>query len=323
MSTKKVRSKDDRAAALWADARRDRSWSSERQVELDRWLEGGRDRAALLRLHEELLDDAAVIWATQRAAVGRGATKRSSFVWNSRPMALAGVTAALACVVAAGVVLTPRGETIVGVHGAPQPVILADGSAVRLNGESRLRVDLSDHERRLRLKGEGFFEVSPDKDRPFSVEVGGVRVTAVGTRFNVDQRPDADGIAVEVVVFEGLVEVRSNRGMSTLVHAGERATVSGGVVQRAALMRPEAETDIPSWAKGWLEFNEASLASVLQDLERASGVKVELADPAAGRVLVSGRFAYDQPENALAAIVRLHGLTLTRKGSDRFVISKA
>jgi transmembrane sensor len=184
-------------------------------------------------------------------------------------------------------------------------------------------VNLSDHERRLRLKGEGFFEVSPDKDRPFSVEVDGVRVTAVGTRFNVDQRPDADGIAVEVVVFEGLVEVRSNRGMSTLVHAGERATVSGGVVQRAALMRPEAETDIPSWAKGWLEFNEASLASVLQDLERASGVKVELADPAAGRVLVSGRFAYDQPENALAAIVRLHGLTLTRKGSDRFVISKA
>jgi transmembrane sensor len=41
-----------------------------------------------------------------------------------------------------------------------------------------------------------------------------------------------------------------------------------------------------------------------------------------GQALVSGRFAYGQPENALAAIARLHGYKLTRQGPDRYVMSE-
>ena len=118
------------------------------------------------------------------------------------------------------------------------------------------------------------------------------------------------------------MQVLSERGTSARVHAGERATVSGGVVQRAPVVGPEGETDLPSWAIGWLEFNEASLSSVVEDLERAAGIEVRLADPAVGRALISGRFAYDQPENALAAMVRLHGFKLTRLGADQFEISE-
>ncbi|MGH7028432.1 FecR family protein [Brevundimonas sp.] len=321
MPTRSVNPKDDREAALWADAQRDAAWSPQQQAALEQWLEGRPDRADLLRRHEALIDDAAVIWATQRMTRTQPARRGLSL----RPRGAvvgAGLAAAVGAAVLVGVVLTPRGDLIVGSRGVPQPIALADGSAVRLNGQSQVRVDLGEHERRLRLKGEGFFEVAPDKSRPFSVEVDRVRVIAVGTRFNVDQRKTPDGAVVEVVVFEGIVKVVSGRGMSTRVHAGERATVSGGVVQRAALIRPEAETDVPSWAKGWLEFNEASLASVVEDLERATGIKVELADPAVGRALVSGRFAYDQPENALAAMVGVHGFKMTRLGPDRFEISE-
>ncbi|MNX67537.1 fec operon regulator FecR [compost metagenome] len=321
MSTRSVNRRDDREAALWADARRDAAWSAQQQAGLEQWLAGRPGRADLLRRHEALLDDAAVIWATQRVARAR-ATPRRLPLWPRGAVAGAGLAAAVGAMALIGGDLLPRGDLIVGTRGAPAPIALADGSAVRLNGQSQVRVDLGEHERVLRLKGEGFFEVAPDKSRPFSVEVDGVRVTAVGTRFNVDQRQTSDGKMVAVVVFEGVVKVASGRGLSVNVHAGERATVSGGVVQRAALIRPEAETDVPSWAKGWLEFNEASLASVIEDLERASGVRVKLADPAVGRALVSGRFAYDQPENALAAMVRLHGFKLTRQGTDQFVISE-
>jgi transmembrane sensor len=218
--------------------------------------------------------------------------------------------------------LQPRGDLITGEPGASQPIALADGSAIRLNGQSQVRVDLGAQERLLRLKGEGFFEVAPDKSRPFSVEVDGVRVTAVGTRFNVDQRQTPAGKTVEVVVFEGVVKVRSGRGMTMMVHAGQRATVSGGVVERVSLIRPEAEMDVPSWAKGWLEFNEASMASVVEDLQRATGVKVRLVGAPVERALISGRFSADQPENALAAMVRLHGFKLTRQGADQFEISE-
>jgi len=320
MSTKVVNSRDDREAALWADARREASWSSARQAALDQWLDGRPDRADLLRRHEALIDDAAVIWATQRVLRARPARRR--FVsWPRGAVAgagLAGVTGAIALMI----VGLPQGDLIVGARGVPQPIALADGSAVRLNGQSQVRVDLGANERVLHLKGEGFFEVAPDKTRPFSVEVDGTRVIAVGTRFNVDQRQTPAGKVVEVVVFEGVVKVVSDRGMTMRVLAGERATVSGGVVEHAPLARPEAETDVPSWAKGWLEFDEATLASVVEEMERTTGVKVRLADPTVARAMISGRFAYDRPENALAAMVGIHGFKLTRLGTDHFEISE-
>ncbi|WP_292037321.1 MULTISPECIES: FecR family protein [unclassified Brevundimonas] len=320
MSTKVVNSRDDREAALWADARREASWSSARQAALDQWLDGRPDRADLLRRHEALIDDAAVIWATQRVLRARPARRR--FVsWPRGAVAgagLAGVMGAIALMI----VGLPQGDLIVGARGVPQPIALADGSAVRLNGQSQVRVDLGANERVLHLKGEGFFEVAPDKTRPFSVEVDGTRVIAVGTRFNVDQRQTPAGKVVEVVVFEGVVKVVSDRGMTMRVLAGERATVSGGVVEHAPLARPEAETDVPSWAKGWLEFEEATLASVVEEMERTTGVKVRLADPTVARAMISGRFAYDRPENALAAMVGIHGFKLTRLGTDHFEISE-
>ncbi|PLR22609.1 hypothetical protein SGCZBJ_17690 [Caulobacter zeae] len=317
MSTRNVNPRDDREAALWADARRDAAWSDQQQAALEQWLEGRPDRQDLLRRHEALLDDAAVIWATQRMARGKPARRARLAL---APIVGAGFAAVAGAVVVLGGGLVPRGELIEGSRGVPRPIALADGSQVRLNGQSQVRVELREHERRLRLKGEGFFEVAPDKSRPFSVEVDGVRVTAVGTRFNVDQRQTAAGTAVEVEVFEGIVRV-AGKGTAVHVHAGEQARVLDGVVQRMAIARPELETDVPPWAKGWLEFNEATLASVVQDLERATGVEVRLADPSVGRVLVSGRFAYDDPENALAAIARLHGFKLTRQKADQYVIS--
>lgn len=321
MSASPVNPKDDRQAALWADARRSAAWSHQQQGALDQWLEGRPDRQDLLRRHEALIDDAAVIWATQRMSLARAAPRRSA--WSPRGAVVgAGLTAAVAAMVLIGGSLPPRGELIVGVPGAPRPITLADGSAIRLNGESQVRVKLGEHERLLRLEGEGFFEVAPDKSRPFSVEVEGVRVTAVGTRFNVDQRRTPGGMVVDVEVFEGVVKVATGRGGAVYIRAGEQAKVSRGVVRRMALARPELETDVPSWAKGWLEFDGATLATVVEDLERATGVKVKLAEPAVGRVLVSGRFAYDDAENALAAMARLHGFRLTRQGAGQFEISK-
>ena len=316
-----TKSKDDREAALWADARRDKSWSPQQQAALEQWLQGRPDRSDLLRRHEALIDDAAVIWATQGAARTRPGRPRLR-QWPQGAVAGAGLAAGVGAMVLIGGVLAPRGDLITGKPGGSQPITLADGSAIRLNGQSQVRVDLGAKERLLRLKGEGFFEVAPDKSRPFSVEVDGVRVTAVGTRFNVDQRQAPDGKSVEVVVFEGVVKVRSGRGMTMMVQAGQRATVTGGVVERMSLIRPEAETDVPSWAKGWLEFNEASMASVVEDLERATGVKVRLVGAPVERALISGRFSADQPENALAAMVRLHGFKLTRQGTDQFEISE-
>lgn len=323
MSTRVMKLDDDRVAALWADERQSGVWGTDRQAALDEWLAGRPDRQALLRQHEALIADPATVWAAQRVA-RTTMRKSSSSLGKLGGWAPIGAfaTAAVAAAVVLMVVVMPERDRIVGHRGASDPVTLADGSAVRLNGTSEVNVLLGTKERRLRLKGEGFFEVAPDKQRPFTVEADGVLVTAVGTRFNVNTYDAPEGRVVEVVVFEGVVEVSPGKGEVTRISAGERAEVLKGRVSRAVQSLQEAETDIPSWAKGWLELDEASLLSVVGDLQRATGVQVTLADPDLGGALVSGRFAYDHPENALAAIARLHGLKLTRKGPERYVLSE-
>ena len=322
MPTERTNPTDDRTAALWADELLGGGLAPSRQAELEAWLAGRPDRQALLARHEMLLADPAMLLAAKRVS-RQGAVDLPARRWAMFPWATASglVAASLACVVLIDTM--PRGERIRGERGHVEAITLGDGSIVRLNGASEVRADLRRDARDLRLKGEGFFEVAPDSRRPFTVDAGGVRVTAVGTRFNVEQHDTPKGALVEVVVLEGVVEVVSNKGAVTRAKAGERVRVLKGAVQHAVLDQPDSETALPAWTAGWLELDEAGLLSVIDDLHRATGVKVELARSGMGDALVSGRFAYGQPENALAAIARLHGYKLTRQGANHYVLSEA
>lgn len=96
---------------------------------------------------------------------------------------------------------------------------LADGSEVTLNRHSTLSYParFTGNERRVRLKGEGFFKITPNKDKPFIIEVDEVLVRVVGTSFNVREHAGE----VEVVVETGMVEVSLN-GEKILLRPNER-----------------------------------------------------------------------------------------------------
>src|SRR3981189_822736 len=75
--------------------------------------------------------------------------------------------------------------------GGIAAISMKDGSTVTLNTNSDIRVALSETERRVDLeKGEAFFEVAKDPNRPFVVRVGDQRVIAVGTKFSVRREPN-------------------------------------------------------------------------------------------------------------------------------------
>lgn len=317
MPTERTNPADDRAAALWADERLGAALTPLRQAALEAWLSGGRDRQALLARHERLLSDPAMVLAAKRVSrqstAGPLAGRPPLFPWAT---ASGLVAASLACAVLIGAM--PGGERFRGERGRVEAIALGDGSIIRLNGASEVQADLRRDARALRLKGEGFFEVAADRHRPFTVDAGGVRVTAVGTRFNVEQHDTPKGALVEVTVLEGIVEVASKKGATTRVKAGERVRILKGAIQHIVPDQADGETAFPAWTAGWLELDEATLLSVIDDLDRATGVRVDLARGEMGQALVSGSFAYDQPENALAAIARLHGYKLIRKGADHY-----
>jgi transmembrane sensor len=88
---------------------------------------------------------------------------------------------------------------------------LPDGSVVTLNRKSTISYPrtFDGGTRDVALTGEAFFEVTPDKSKPFIISVNDVRVRVVGTSFNVK---DTDQ-KTEVIVETGLVEVSRNHQM--------------------------------------------------------------------------------------------------------------
>jgi ferric-dicitrate binding protein FerR (iron transport regulator) len=100
---------------------------------------------------------------------------------------------------------------------------LPDGSLVTLNKESVISYP-STFKREIRqvvLKGEAFFNVTPDKEKPFVILANGTRITVVGTSFNVKNIHGN----VEVVVETGIVTV--TKGIRTVqLKPNEKVTVN-------------------------------------------------------------------------------------------------
>lgn len=100
---------------------------------------------------------------------------------------------------------------------------LPDGSTVTLNKNSELSypAHFDGNTRSVALKGEAFFNITPNKSKPFIIDAGNSSVTVVGTSFNVKSRAEK----TEVIVETGIVEVAKNEKAVRLT-PGQKATVT-------------------------------------------------------------------------------------------------
>lgn len=100
---------------------------------------------------------------------------------------------------------------------------LPDGSVVTLNKASSLSYPsrFSKDKRAVTLKGEAFFNITPNKAKPFIISVNDIEVTVVGTSFNIRSENGRTAVIVET----GIVRVTRNGRMVEL-HAGEQLSVT-------------------------------------------------------------------------------------------------
>lgn len=92
---------------------------------------------------------------------------------------------------------------------------LPDGSMITLNKNSSVEYNskfTKGDKRSVKLKGEAFFTVTPDKKKPFVIAVNDIEVKVVGTSFNIKT---ING-QTEVIVKTGIVEVIRNNKTITL-----------------------------------------------------------------------------------------------------------
>jgi len=184
------------------------------------------------------------------------------------------------------------------VIGGLQSVPLSDGSRVTLNTDSDLRIVLTAAERKVELnRGEAFFEVVKDPQRPFVVDAGNKRIIAVGTAFSVFH----EGSETRVKVTEGTVRVEEARrnNQRTMSHSESTGEVlmQAGTIARvendSVIVRQTDEAAIEqslSWRSGILTFRDWPLADVVAEFNRYNERKIVIEDPSIASLQFGGVF---------------------------------
>lgn len=223
-------------------------------------------------------------------------------------------------------------STVQAAVGEQTTVALPDGSTLKLNSNSRAHVDYSPDARVVYLdRGEAFFSVVHNANRPFWVHAGNSWVRDVGTAFNVYLAPSG----VVVTVSEGTVKVLPTGSdelptpdaaaisSAASVNAGEQLKVHGRIEALRDLDAAQLSR-LLAWRGGSLYFEDEPLGDIADELMRYTSLKIEFSDPALRKMRVGGTFR-TSPEGAEALLTVLHdgfGMTVRRDGPDRVYIEE-
>lgn len=212
---------------------------------------------------------------------------------------------------------TATEETFATAIGETRQVVLADGTTVDLNADSRLVVTMDSATRRIRVeRGEALFAVADDPARSFEVHAGAGVLRDIGTTFDVALA----GENATVGVIEGAVEVRlSGSNERAVIGGGERIAYSPAGLSRPERFDGEAAT---AWRSGRFVFRDMPLDEVVEQLNRHHPRQTVLADARLARLRVSGAFRIADRDGLLTAIEALYPVRREEAGAETRLVPK-
>lgn len=275
-------------------------------------------QAATAECVRATLDDPALEEALGAAAAfGRLSDADILAMRERRQRTLAtGVTAALLIAVGGGVWQATRIGTAPALathyetkRGEERSIALADGSRLELNGATALDVTIDAQQRTVVLRrGEAFFDVAHEPDRPFVVTARGSSTRVLGTAFDIDLARNE----VKLAVFRGRVRFgASDADTGVLVPAGWRSRFDGTTASAPSRFDPTQQ----DWRHNWLDTDEMRLGDLVEALNRHGGPVILPPPPRLEKPVLSGRFKLDNPEQLLGAIGAAYGFTVVRQGA--------
>jgi transmembrane sensor len=227
------------------------------------------------------------------------------------------VAACLALVAGPGLVIRLQADMTTDVAESQQ-LELPDGSRVTLAAASAIAVSFSADERRVSLlRGEAFFEVRRDPERPFRVIADDITTSVVGTSFDV--RRDSSGVAVAVQ--EGVVEVSYSSGSRK---HDERLMPGQAVVWTWSGRSTRADVPpglVATWREGQLVLQDQRLGDAVEQFRRYYRGTIVLAESTLASKPITGAYNLGDPEEALQAMARVHGARVRKITPWMIVIS--
>jgi transmembrane sensor len=203
-------------------------------------------------------------------------------------------------------------------------IALPDGSFVTLNGNTTILYpqQFQGKTREVEIRGEAFFDVKPNPDRPFIITAGKTKITVLGTSFNVCAYPGAE--TVEVVVETGKVRVDGqsaspNPKIEVLLTKGEKATFSKK--DKTLQKKTNDDPNYIGWKTQNLVYTKSPLGYVFENLEKTYHVEIEVVDPEIKKLVLSAQFN-NKPVDFILDVIRLTFNLKLSVENTHYVINK-
>jgi transmembrane sensor len=183
-----------------------------------------------------------------------------------------------------------------------QEVMLADGTKIWLNAQSRLRYpkQFTSAAREVFLEGEAYFEVAENAEKPFLIHTQGAVTEVIGTTFTI--RSFQAEPMVEVNLLSGKVSFRLEEDQpdqQAILKPGQRA-----ILEKASRLITVSSTmnqNLLAWKTGKLIFQDAALRDALQTLEAYYRVDFTVSDS----LLLNCRFTGSFDNSALEDVLKV------------------
>lgn len=157
-------------------------------------------------------------------------------------------------------------------EGSRTTISLPDGSLVTLNSGSSLSYnhDFGIFDRKVELKGEGYFVVAKVPDKPFTLTVDEMSLFVTGTTFNVNAYDDEEYILVSLI--EGRVNLTNSHKQTLALYPNEEARYSR---RTGYLSKKKAEVkNSLDWTDGGFTFENTPFTTIAHRLERKFNIRI-------------------------------------------------
>lgn len=182
-------------------------------------------------------------------------------------------------------------------------IILPDSTIVTMNKNSSLKYIIHENKkvRRLKLNGEAYFNVKPDKNKPFIIQTNNVIVKVLGTSFNIKSDEN-----IEVTVTSGKVAFYDKHiNFKKIILKKDDKGIYN--TKRNDFIKMENDNlNFLSWKTGELQFKNEPLAEVCKVISEYYHVKIQINENNIKNISVTTKF----DNQSLEEIIKVLSLTL-------------
>lgn len=233
-------------------------------------------------------------------------------------------------------------ETYIAQKGEKKKIILADGTLVHLNSDSKIELGegFNKKSRNVRLTGEAFFDVTQDANRPFKVLTKWFKITVLGTSFNV--KSYAAEKKSEATLVKGVIQLEDNqvKGNSLIIKRGQKIIYTPPFVLHESSRDPHAaavpalpklevmnlttfdNTVVESaWVDNEMIFSNNTFLEIKPLIERWFDIEIVFNDKDVEKYTYTARFKNEDLTTVLLKLQQVKHFNYKKKGG-RIIIYK-